>query len=346
MVDLSPFEIQPAMELLWVVGSSCNCNCWYCCEGASSTVDMPSIGVTADRVLAALRDCGGLIGKVLLTGGEPLLYEDLPRTIERLAAERSVHLSSNGLMPERLDSALGAGVSRVVFSIVDTDGSKPRLDCERLLHRSLSSAVRRVPTTLSSVILEQQSVSNGLRLAEKASVEHVRLARVMPLGRANQTPASLPGLSVYQDVWRMLSDRPAVDDQRVLLSDRIGSLFDEGALTRYIASGSYHGCPIGRVVLATDGKVVFLYPFRTAELGSLQNLAELAHRIRSRPESIFGSPVPQTALDCPKCRFFLKCTGGVRRVDAIPDPLCHADLISLTKESNVQRVTDTSTKPN
>ena len=84
-----------------VFAASCNMRCGYCYNadlacgrGASANLD---------TVLAQLESRRKYVDAVVLTGGEPTIWPDLPAFMQRLKQSGfSVKLDTNGLMPERL----------------------------------------------------------------------------------------------------------------------------------------------------------------------------------------------------------------------------------------------------
>ena len=80
---------------------SCNMRCGYC-YNADLACGRVS-GTNPDVVLAQLESRKKYVDAVVITGGEPTIWPDLPAFLERLKKKGfSVKLDTNGLMPERL----------------------------------------------------------------------------------------------------------------------------------------------------------------------------------------------------------------------------------------------------
>lgn len=95
----------------------CNLACLYCHH--EGEVGSPYRVISADeiaKVISAGADLG--IRKVKLTGGEPLLRDDLESILLRLPEGVEVSLTTNGiLLAERAESLAAAGLARVNVSL-------------------------------------------------------------------------------------------------------------------------------------------------------------------------------------------------------------------------------------
>lgn len=95
----------------------CNLACLYCHH--EGEVGSPHRVISADeiaKVISAGADLG--IRKVKLTGGEPLLRDDLESILLRLPEGVEVSLTTNGiLLAERAESLAAAGLARVNVSL-------------------------------------------------------------------------------------------------------------------------------------------------------------------------------------------------------------------------------------
>lgn len=91
----------------------CNAFCGHCFDdpqrqtiGAADELDLEQLGRLAQGA--------GAVGHLSLTGGEPLLRNDLPQIVEQFyrAGVRSFSLSTNGSLPERIASLLPDALQR------------------------------------------------------------------------------------------------------------------------------------------------------------------------------------------------------------------------------------------
>lgn len=104
------------------VTDRCNLRCRYCMP-EDDYVWLPRDSILTFEELARVTGIFARLGarKVRLTGGEPLLRQDLPRLVSMLASVNGVEdlaLTTNGLLLSRLARPLaGAGLKRVTVSL-------------------------------------------------------------------------------------------------------------------------------------------------------------------------------------------------------------------------------------
>lgn len=104
------------------VTKKCNLNCSYC--GACNEKDSSEISAEQiERIVRAFIDCG--ITKVRLTGGEPLVRQDIcdiAERISRIEGIKKLALTTNGIRLKELAMPLkNAGVSAINISLDTTD---------------------------------------------------------------------------------------------------------------------------------------------------------------------------------------------------------------------------------
>jgi len=81
----------------------CNMSCGWCHNGTLVKGPRPEDFLPREEILSFLLKRKNVLGGVAITGGEPLLHEDLPQTIEEIRALGfKVKLDTNGSFPERL----------------------------------------------------------------------------------------------------------------------------------------------------------------------------------------------------------------------------------------------------
>jgi cyclic pyranopterin phosphate synthase len=113
---------RPLRSLRISVTDRCNMRCRYCMPEAEY-VWLPRASILSfeeiERLTAIFIGLG--VAKLRLTGGEPLLRHDLPRLVERLAAQAGVEdlaMTTNGILLAREAAALhSAGLRRVTVSL-------------------------------------------------------------------------------------------------------------------------------------------------------------------------------------------------------------------------------------
>src|SRR5262245_13364451 len=118
---LDRFE-RPLRNLRISVTDRCNLRCRYCMPEAEY-VWLPRSSILSfeeiDRLAGIFAELG--VGKIRLTGGEPLLRHDLPTLVSLLSrrqAIRDLALTTNGMLLAREADALhAAGLRRVTVSL-------------------------------------------------------------------------------------------------------------------------------------------------------------------------------------------------------------------------------------
>lgn len=167
------------------VTDKCNLRCTYCMpvEGLE-WIPKPEI-LAYEEVEEIVRQMAGIgLERVRLTGGEPLVRQDLPVLAGMLAAVpgiRDLALSTNAVLLPRFAEALReAGVDRVNISL-DT------------LRRERFEEIARRPARFFDQTLE------GIRAAEEAGFEPIKINCVMMRGLNDDE---------FRDFARMTRDRP------------------------------------------------------------------------------------------------------------------------------------------
>src|SRR5262245_55606963 len=113
---------RPLGSVRFSVTDRCNLRCRYCMP-EDEYVWLPRQSILTFEEIARLAGVFARLGasNVRLTGGEPLLRQDLDRLVAKLAAEPAVTdlaLTTNGVLLERQAPALRrAGLRRVTVSL-------------------------------------------------------------------------------------------------------------------------------------------------------------------------------------------------------------------------------------
>ncbi|MGB5397023.1 MAG: GTP 3',8-cyclase MoaA [Gammaproteobacteria bacterium] len=104
------------------VADKCNLRCFYCLPEGHSDFEQPDHWLTFDeteRVIRAFAELG--VGRVRITGGEPLVRKNLPELAARLGALPGINdlsLSTNAVLLEKHAQPLfDAGISRINVSL-------------------------------------------------------------------------------------------------------------------------------------------------------------------------------------------------------------------------------------
>src|SRR5437868_9091609 len=172
---------------------ACPLHCVYC----SNPVDLARHAATLDTAswLRVLREAEGLgVVQVNLTGGEPLLRQDLEEIVEeahRLDLYTNLITSGIPLERERLARLRALGLSNVQVSIQDSrPAGSDRIAGTEAFHRKLAVArwVKELgfPLTLNTVLHRENldHVEEVVALAEELHADRLELANTQYLGWA------------------------------------------------------------------------------------------------------------------------------------------------------------------
>ena len=202
------------------VTSRCNLRCIYCRDDGSATAGSSGASLSAEQIIRFARFaamCG--VKKVRLTGGEPLLHDEIVEIARRLRSIegiRTIGLTTNGVLLKALAAPLrAAGLSSVNMSLPSlrrdvfaraTGGGK--LDdalagLETLLRERYS------PIKLNVVVMRDvnlDEVPSLARLAQSEPVE-VRFIEFMPFTklRTDQCVSNNDVFERFKEVGRLRS---------------------------------------------------------------------------------------------------------------------------------------------
>ncbi|MGN1014022.1 MAG: GTP 3',8-cyclase MoaA [Butyricicoccus sp.] len=174
----------------------CNLHCLYCRDGEEGCPIRSELTLEELKTLTA---CFVRLGvtKVRLTGGEPLLRDDLEQIVQMLSgfpqiADLAMTTNAQGLA-ERLPALQRAGLRRVNISLDSLDeATYRRITRGGQLHQvwdGIHAALRAgMPVKLNTVLM--QGVNDGevddfLRLAKEYPLE-IRFIELMPFSHAGQ----------------------------------------------------------------------------------------------------------------------------------------------------------------
>lgn len=108
-----------------VFTGGCNLRCPFCHNAPLVTQLTQTPAFSQEEVLSFLKQRQGLLDGVVLSGGEPLLQEDIPAfaaAVKTLGF--TVKLDTNGTFPDRLEALLNAGL--VDYVAMDIKNSLPK----------------------------------------------------------------------------------------------------------------------------------------------------------------------------------------------------------------------------
>lgn len=184
--------------LFWECTKRCNLHCLHCgsdCAADSATEDMPF-----DDFLHAIIPLCGMYKKnsitVAITGGEPLLRDDLPlcgRKLRENGFRWGMVTNGYGYTPEMHDKLLAAGMGSLTLSL---DGFEQSHNWLRGSEKSFEKAVRALSliTSASRLVYDVVTCVNQNNISELAALKEFliernamawRLFTISPIGRAS-----------------------------------------------------------------------------------------------------------------------------------------------------------------
>ena len=175
------------------VTDRCNLRCTYCMP--EEAVFLPKDHLLTFEEIARFVQVAASLGvdKIRLTGGEPLLRQDLPTLVRLLHAIdgiADIGLTTNGLLLDRLAGPLyGAGLRRLNISLDSLDGEQFKVITRRdaldkvLAGIAAAKAAGFKPIKLNAVALKGVGAEQVLRLARYCRDEgfELRFIEFMPL---------------------------------------------------------------------------------------------------------------------------------------------------------------------
>ncbi len=151
---------RPVNSLRISLTQRCNFNCFFCHQEGEHN---PGTELTPDEIETAVKVAAGLgVTKIKLTGGEPLLRDDIVEIVRRIAPHvEEVSMTTNAsLLEEKACSLKEAGLRRVnvSFHTLNPGGFKEITGCtdEALVRRGVEAALRcgLHPVKLNMVVMK------------------------------------------------------------------------------------------------------------------------------------------------------------------------------------------------
>jgi len=244
------------------VTNRCGYNCWHCYNAGRSQVDIPL--ETMKPLAADLQDLGAVM--VTLTGGEPLLREDL-EDIAGLFDERTclvVGTTGAGLTPRRARVLKARGVFAVGISLDSTDAEEhDRLRgtagafetaCRAIRIAAATGLYPYVVSVATRELLEPERFRRLMRFAREIGALEVHLLEPSATGRlAGRTDVVLRA----EERGRIFEyqRQVAADDELPILSsfaylESAGAFGCGAGLTHLYIDGSGEVCPCNLVPLS------------------------------------------------------------------------------------------------
>ncbi len=205
------------------VTDRCNLRCVYCMP-AEGVKFLPRKEILSYEELVGIAKVATGLGieHIRLTGGEPLVREDLPELIEQLArleGLKDLSLTTNGVLLDKKAKALAqAGLKRINISL---DTLRPERfqsiarfgaaeDVNRGIEAALSAGL--TPVKLNMVVLRGVNDDELVELARLTLDQpiHVRFIELMPLGEYFTPERLMPAEEILQRLSALGELRPGV----------------------------------------------------------------------------------------------------------------------------------------
>lgn len=244
---------RPIGDLRLSVTDRCNLRCVYCIPEEAPEFQPRDELLTfeeMERVVGLFAELG--VSKVRITGGEPLLRQELPKLIGRIAAVEGIGdlaMTTNGThLSEHLTELLDAGLQRVNISL---DTLRPerfrQITRRQRLETVIDAIVEAQHSPLSPVKVnvvtmrgfnDDEIVDFGRLARETGAI--VRFIEFMPLeaGDVWSREMLVPGEQVRKtlDAWRPIRpvdpDHPAETAERFRFDDGVGEIGIIAPVTR------------------------------------------------------------------------------------------------------------------
>lgn len=248
------------------VTDRCDLRCHYCLPAKFSGFEVPSHWLSFDeieRVVAAFVRAG--VGRVRLTGGEPLMRKGLPDLVGRLAALDGLDdlsLSTNGTQLRRYAAPLkAAGLQRMNLSL----DSLNRACIQQITGKdSLASVLDGLqaakqagisPIKVNMVVMQGINAHEVRQMAEFCIEQGLilRMIEEMPMGQTGSARGQLTLDSIRQELVAHFDLRPSVSELGGGPA-RYWESQDGRAVIGFITPMSQHFCAsCNRIRLAVDG---------------------------------------------------------------------------------------------
>jgi len=196
MTGLSDSFSRPINYLRISVTDRCNLRCRYCLPEKGISL-LPRNQVLSFEEFATIAEVAAELGitKIRLTGGEPLVREDLPKLVEMLSKIEAINdlsLTTNGVLLSRCANELKqAGLTRVNISLDSLKSDKFHYITRRSKFRQVLNGIEAAhkanlqPVKINMVVLRGINDDEITDFANLTLTDgwHVRFIELMPFNR-------------------------------------------------------------------------------------------------------------------------------------------------------------------
>jgi len=315
------------MTAVWEVTMGCNMRCGHC--GSSCKERLPDELDTREALLLVdqIADLG--LRWITLSGGEPLIREDLPLLIEKFASRSvAVNIISNGwLIDSNMAQTLKqCGVSTVAISI---DGTKKVHDSIRkpgsfqrlkkaITHLKRAKVRVGVVTTISNKNFEILFEMRSMLINMGVDLWQVQLGQ--PMGNFKEKPDWVLSPEQIPDIIDFCSETAIEGNIKIFPADCIGYYTKkEAEIRQYSGIGSstsmWNGCNAGKrnFGILHNGDILGCTSIRDRSFieGNIRN-QPLSHIWSKADGFAWCRNVSKAQLkgDCAICVYGSKCLGG------------------------------------
>ncbi len=187
------------------VTDRCDLNCTYCEAGDRIDYVSPDEILSFEEILQIIQSANKLgIDRIRLTGGEPLVREDLPTLVKMISKSSDtsdLSLTTNGtLLAPNVKELKKKGLNRVNVSLDTLDSERfQKLTGEDKLEQVLEGIRRAVevgltPVKINTVLMRNFNQEEIVKLVKFAHRENTipRFIELMPIGNQNWEGEFLP----------------------------------------------------------------------------------------------------------------------------------------------------------
>jgi len=269
------------------VTNKCHYNCLYCSVPDKTVNDMPAS--LLERVIRQLQDMGSF--HISLTGGEPLLRDDLEDIIAAVDDRSVVKLFTTGysLTKKRAKTLKKAGLFSINISLDSSNRSMHDRGCGfpgafDIALRAIEYAKKASILTCVATVATRNSVLGGemdafLRFLKKQGVDEVSIFEPVPTGK----------LSFHEEILLRDDERRVLSDLHKKINKSADKRYPRVFSFPYIEGSSYMGCGAGctRLHVTALGHVTPC-DFTSVSFGNIQR--ENIRTIWDRMKGYFNQP--------------------------------------------------------
>lgn len=299
------------MQLYLLVNEQCNLNCEFCIRGDGLKGNMD---IDAFRTILYKNDFSKYV--LMISGGEPSLYSNLPALINLCIGKfKKVCINTNGVYSEWLDKIETSDI-HVQISI---DGSKKLHEklrgvpgiYERIKDTIAKLNEKRISYNISTTIGKNNAEDIDSLLSEISTYENIKYWKISPLlpfGCAKESDT----ISICE--WNRLVDY-ILEKAEVIV--KIKKLFDFSLLDKFIENGMINDIHITSNCGDVKSKI-YVYPDFTVypctcltdfPIGNLL-VNDLMEILCSSEADTFMNYSVNENSSCASCKYKKYCNGG------------------------------------